>query len=172
MRSQRKLRKLLLQQLPSQLEFQTDQTNTKKSRAKTELCEDQQDFLGLKKSLQLLRMFLATKLVLQSRRHLNLRANMSMKVQNPYKISLILLQIFQFVDPSDTELHHQKKLLFVKHVTVTELRPETVRKLLPYRAKVMKTRMRIPLFCNSLRINYCKQKWNTLLKLPPTKSGI
>ena len=47
-----KLRKLLpLQQLPSQLEFQTDQTNTKKSREKTELSEDQQDFLGLKKSL-------------------------------------------------------------------------------------------------------------------------
>jgi len=117
-------------------------------------------------------MFLATKLLLQSRRHLNPRVNMSMKVQNPYKISLILLQIFRFVDPSDTELHHQKKLLFVKHVTVTELRPETVRKLLPCRAKVMKTRMRIPLFYNSLRVNYCKQKWNTLLKLPPTKSGI
>jgi len=47
-----KLRKLLqLQQLPSQLEFQTDQTNTKKLREKTELSEDQQDFLGLKKSL-------------------------------------------------------------------------------------------------------------------------
>jgi hypothetical protein len=49
MSKQRKLQKSLSQQ-PSKMEFQTDQTNTKKLK-KTELSEDQPDFLRLRKSL-------------------------------------------------------------------------------------------------------------------------
>ena len=116
-------------------------------------------------------MFSVTKLVLLSRKLLNLRVNMSMKVQNPYKISLILHQTFRFEDQSGTEHLHQKKFLFVKHATATECQ-KTVRKQLLNKVKVLIIKTRIPQFCNSLRINWCKQKWNTLLKLPPTKSGI